>query len=93
MIPPIKLAVIFDQVLSVGGGYQQAINAAMLVNRVGKELCIPIYFTIFPENVNILRSHGIEANLLHISRLNRLMLKLRSLVRSRRLLIIINKLF
>jgi glycosyltransferase involved in cell wall biosynthesis len=64
---PIKLAVIFDQQIHAGGGYQQALNAAILTKYISKEIAEPIFFTTLKENVSVLEGYGIEAKYLPIS--------------------------
>ena len=65
-ISPVKMAVIFDQIINVGGGYQQAINAANIVKKVNKKYCNPIFFTNHFENINTLELLGIEVIYLNI---------------------------
>lgn len=77
----IKLAVIFDQLLSVGGGYQQALNVSIQINKINS-FYTPVYFTIHAQNVLILKKYGIEATHIKISKLNRAWLKIRSLIYS-----------
>ena len=48
-----KLAVIFDQVLSVGGGYQQALNSALSLKKIN----IFLNFFVYPENIAVLNKH------------------------------------
>ena len=90
-ISPVKMAVIFDQIINVGGGYQQAINAANIVKKVNKKYCHPIFFTNHIENVDTLNLLGIEVIYLNISKLSRLLLKIRGIVTSRKLSNFLNK--
>ena len=55
----IRLAIIFDQLLSVGGGFQQALNISIHINKMNS-LYTPIYFTIYSQNVPILKKYGLE---------------------------------
>ena len=64
---PIRLAVIFDQQIRAGGGYQQALNAALLTRELPSGICEPIFFTTLEENINTLAIHGIEAKTIHLS--------------------------
>ncbi len=57
---PIRLAVIFDQQIYVGGGYQQALNAALLTRGLPTNLVTVIFFTTVAENVQTLNQYGIE---------------------------------
>ena len=43
----IRLAVIFDQVVKSGGGYQQALNSALLTKELPKDTVEVIFFTLF----------------------------------------------
>lgn len=58
---PIRLAVIFNQPILLGGGYQQSLNAALLTRKLPSELVQPIFFTTRKENVAGLREYGINA--------------------------------
>jgi len=64
---PIRLGVIFDQQIRAGGGYQQALNAALLTRELPKELAEVIFFTTLQENIATLAIHGIEAKTIHLS--------------------------
>jgi len=64
---PIRLAVIFDQQIRAGGGYQQALNAALLTKKLPRELVEPRYFTSIERNVAPLFGYSIEADLIHLS--------------------------
>lgn len=78
MKKPVRLAVFFDQQVHAGGGYQQALNAALLVGRLPKELVEPVYFTTLRENLETLANLGIEARLLKLSLISRAWLRLRA---------------
>lgn len=64
---PIRLGVIFDQQIGTGGGYQQALNAALLVKQLSADLVEPIYFTTLKENTRTLLEYGINAIHLDLS--------------------------
>jgi len=64
---PIRLAVIFDQHIHVGGGYQQALNAALLTRELPTSLVEVFYFTTLRENVETLSKFGVTAELIEIS--------------------------
>lgn len=91
--PPVKLAVIFDQLLSVGGGYQQALNIVSQVTKIESQNCKPIFFTNHHQNISILKSHGIDCHFLGISIFGRAILKVRSAINSQRLLRNISDIF
>ena len=64
---PLRLAVIFDQQIRAGGGYQQALNAARLTKLLPEEMVKPFFFTTLEENVDRLASEGIQAELIQLS--------------------------
>lgn len=78
MKKPVRLAVLFDQQVHAGGGYQQALNAALLVGRLPKDLVEPVYFTTLHENLETLANLGIEAKLLELSVISRAWVRLRT---------------
>lgn len=64
---PIRLAVIFDQQIRTGGGYQQALNAALLTKELPKELAQVVFFTTLNENAVTLAAYGVQAEIIHLS--------------------------
>lgn len=74
---PIRIAVILDQKLTVGGGYQQELNSALLL----RDLSIPnidiTYFTSVKENSYVLQKHGINATYLHLNLLSKIRIYIR----------------
>ncbi len=88
----IRLAVIFDQLLRVGGGYQQALNVSIQINKINN-FYTPVYFTLYSQNVSILKEYGIDVTHIKISKFNRALLKIRSLIYSEFFLDYIQKLF
>lgn len=87
-----KLAIIFDQVLSVGGGYQQALNSVLSLNKKNKYFS-PIFFTIYSENITILKKHGIDVVYIKLSKIERAWLKVRGSIISEFFLKLIQKFF
>ena len=77
----IRLAVIFDQLLKTGGGYQQALNVSININK-SNDIYEQIYFTTYSQNISILKEYGLEVNHIKISKINRAWLKLRSFIYS-----------
>lgn len=69
---PLRLAVIFDQPIYSGGGYQQSLNAALLTRKLPPQLAEPIFFTTRIENISSLAEYGIDAMHLRLSRFPRL---------------------
>ena len=64
---PFRVAVIFDQHIYAGGGYQQALNAALLLKEIPSDACELVFFTTFEDNVATLAVHGIQAELINLS--------------------------
>jgi glycosyltransferase involved in cell wall biosynthesis len=60
MINRVRLAVIFDQEIRVGGGYQQALNAALLVRQLPRDLVEALFFTPFEETAKTLALKEVE---------------------------------
>lgn len=63
----LKLAVIFDQEIHAGGGYQQAMNAALLAKKLSSKLVSLIFFTTLKSNLESLASHNINAQFIKLS--------------------------
>jgi hypothetical protein len=78
MLRPIRLAVMFDQQVHAGGGYQQALNAALLVRSLPKDLVFPVYYTTFRENLETLSNFGLDAHLVELNKVSRVWLRLRA---------------
>jgi glycosyltransferase involved in cell wall biosynthesis len=89
--PPVNLAVIFDQVLSAGGGYQQALNVVTSIKSTNSKYYQPIFFTIYPENISILNKFEIDVIFIRLSLLKKVWLFVRSKINSRRLLHYVQK--
>ena len=64
---PIRLGVIFDQKLRAGGGYQQSLNAALLIRNLSSDLCEPLFLTTLDENIVTLAGYGIHAESIRLS--------------------------
>jgi hypothetical protein len=62
----IKLAVIFDQLLFSGGGYQQSINAALIAKKLSSNYIEVIFFTTYEENIKIFHFLAINLLILHL---------------------------
>jgi glycosyltransferase involved in cell wall biosynthesis len=61
---PIKLAVIIDQAIYVGGGYQQSINDLLLLSNISNDLIQPIYYSLNKKNLEALSKININVFLL-----------------------------
>jgi glycosyltransferase involved in cell wall biosynthesis len=74
---PIRLVVLLEQDNSTGGGYQQAINAALLLKGLPADICTVQYVTTCQSSIEDLRRRGIEARYFPIRRWQRLLARLR----------------
>ena len=63
----IRLAVIFDQQIYAGGGYQQALNAALRTRELPADLVDVVFFTTLAENIDTLAGYGLRAELISLS--------------------------
>ena len=78
-IKKIKLGIIFDQVINTGGGFQYALNSAFLAKKSSQHFS-PVFFTIYPENLKLLKEYGIEAKYIKLNVIDRALLKIRYLI-------------
>lgn len=67
----IKLAVILDQKMISGGGFQQSLNAILLANELQKNYADIVFFTTIKENINVLSKQGITFKYINISLINK----------------------
>jgi glycosyltransferase involved in cell wall biosynthesis len=67
----IKLAVILDQKMISGGGFQQSLNAVLLANELQKNYADIVFFTTIKENINVLSKQGITFKYINISLINK----------------------
>ena len=95
LLRPIRLGVYFDQELHAGGGYQEAINGAILVKKVSQDLICPVFITSHKGSIDILKSFGINAVFLPLSRIEKVGMLFRSrvLIKHTRILAYWRKLF
>ena len=77
---PVRLAVFFDKEITAGGGYQQAVNAARLVQQLPTEICDPLFVTNSCSSLAALSDYGINAMYLPLSTWRKALLRLRSSV-------------
>ncbi len=75
---PINIALIFDQEVSTGGGYQQGLNAAILASKISPKLAkISVFHT--KKNISIkLRENGIKSELIDICLIKKLYLYIKT---------------
>jgi len=90
---PVRLAVFLAEKLHTGGGYQQSLNAAMLAQKLPRSVAEPVFFTSHKENVPTLHSLGIDAIYISLPPICQVWLKVRALVPSNRILMLVRRLF
>jgi len=79
--PLLTIAVLFDQRLASGGGFQQSLSTILsLKNRSDSKFKF-VYFCLFPENVEYLKSLGLSVVYLPLPRWRQLFLAFRRLLR------------
>ena len=73
---PLNLVTVFDQELTAGGGYQQALNALMHVRNIeGLDVKNQVV-TNHINNIDLLAQHGIEADYIKLSTFEKIKLEL-----------------
>ena len=75
---PINIALIFDQEVISGGGYQQGLNSALLASRIDPKLANIIFFHTKKSMKNKLNNHGIQSQLIDLSYLKKLYLYIKT---------------
>ncbi|MBU3604122.1 glycosyltransferase [Polynucleobacter sp. AP-Kaivos-20-H2] len=93
LLRPIRLAVYFDQKILNGGGFQQALNAALLIKELPNTLVCPVFYVKHKESLETLGAHGIQSIFLEQSYLSRIFTKIRRGIRSELFLRLIKKIF
>lgn len=83
---PMHLAVVVDQRLHIGGGFQQSLNAALLASRLELPDWSVTCFTPHAETVATLAEFGVQAVQLRLSPLHKLSMAARRTLRSARLM-------
>lgn len=73
-----KIAVILEQDILAGGGYQQALNMLLLLNERQCEKRQFVFITILYNNIEILSTYGIQAHFLKLRLLSKILLRLSS---------------
>ena len=63
----IRIAVIFDQKLKSGGGYQQAINASILISKLNLDFLEMSFYSLVKNNIEILEEKNIKVNFLKLN--------------------------
>ena len=75
---PINIALIFDQEVQSGGGYQQGLNSALLASRIDPKLATIIFFHTKKSIKNKLKNYGIESQFIDLSYLKKLYLYIKT---------------
>lgn len=73
-----RVAVILEQDIVAGGGYQQALNMLLLLNERQCEQWQFVFITTLHSNIVVLSTYGIQAHFLRLTRLSKLLLRLSS---------------
>ena len=74
----LNLAILFDQEIFSGGGYQQSLNAALLAKDLSNNMVNIKFFTTKKKYLNTLMNLGIEAKFINLSIFNKLIIFLKS---------------
>ena len=80
---PINIALIFDQEVSSGGGYQQGLNAAILALKINPKLAKISVFHTKKNLANKLQENGIDSKLINISFIKKLYLYIKTTAKYR----------
>ncbi len=80
---PINIALIFDQEVSSGGGYQQGLNAAILALKINPKLAKISVFHTKRKLANKLQENGIDSELINISLIKKLYLYIKTTAKYR----------
>ena len=67
----IRLAVVFDQEVLAGGGYQQALNAALILKKLPDDLVSLSFISTAPGGVKTLAANGIDAKFVRLGLFHR----------------------
>jgi glycosyltransferase involved in cell wall biosynthesis len=70
-VRPIRIVVLLEQDNSTGGGFQQAINAALLFRRLPPELCDVTFVTTRQSAIEELQRSGLDAHYLPVRKWQR----------------------
>ena len=87
----IRVGVIFDQKIGVGGGYHQALNSALMMLEIKNKFVEPIFLTTIKKNISILQKHGINAEYINLSLLEKLKDKFRREILNKHIINVIKK--
>ena len=67
----IKIAIILDQKILSGGGYQQSLNAILLAKELKNDSTNITFFTTIKENINVLSDYDVKFNYININLINK----------------------
>jgi glycosyltransferase involved in cell wall biosynthesis len=70
-----KIAVILQQEVQEGGGYQQALNMLLLLNKKQRKDREFVFLTTLRSNVEVLSTYGIQAYFLKLTLLSKILLR------------------
>lgn len=89
----IKVGVIFDQKISVGGGFTQSFEVVRFLKNNSNEYFEPIFFTIFKENLELFKDEDIDVKLIRLNIFQKLLMKLSTIIQANFFQKIYNKIF
>lgn len=72
LLRPVRMVVFLEQDNSVGGGFQQATNAALLLKRLPAELCTVTFITTRRQVIDELARSGVDSQYLPVPKWQRL---------------------
>ena len=75
---PINIALIFDQEVSSGGGYQQGLNAALLAKKLDPKLVNICFFHTKNFLKKDLKNNGIDSQLINLSLIKKIYLYIKT---------------
>jgi glycosyltransferase involved in cell wall biosynthesis len=90
-VNPIRLGLVIDQDITVGGGYQQSLNAILLASKLPAELAEVICFCTHKANVASIKKYGINAHHLRITVLEMVLMRIRRFVLEPRISSIVSR--
>lgn len=75
---PLNIALIFDQEVESGGGFQQGLNAALLASKIDKKLAYLSIFHTKKKIKNNLKENGIDSQLINLSLIEKIYLYIKT---------------
>jgi len=89
----ITIAVIFDQKISIGGGFQQALNSAIECKNASSEIFEFIFFSTQRQSIYHLNEHNLNPIYIRLTFLNKLVSSLMRRIRSKLMYRFLDRIF